>query len=171
MASRSRLAHKIYVFCVFPWQVYAPSPNSDDFNRDSPSYSSPKPSSSMFASTFFGEFSSKARAKVYPTKKKWRLSKMQRWMESVNISPKKFSLQPAITSLHSFFFTNKLSVNMKYRSLKYYILLWLWCGQLDSLLQSFWTCIISAVLETKCHVSVLRATNKRNSLVVDVLKL
>uniref|UniRef100_A0A3B4V4D4 Transcription factor 12 n=1 Tax=Seriola dumerili TaxID=41447 RepID=A0A3B4V4D4_SERDU len=33
--------------------VYAPSPNSEDFNRDSPSYSSPKPSSSMFASTFF----------------------------------------------------------------------------------------------------------------------
>ncbi|CAB1339400.1 unnamed protein product [Coregonus sp. 'balchen'] len=35
-------------------QVYAPSPNStEDFNRDSPSYSSPKPPSSMFASTFF----------------------------------------------------------------------------------------------------------------------
>ncbi|XP_061526612.1 transcription factor 12 isoform X4 [Phycodurus eques] len=33
--------------------VYAPSPNSEDFNRDSPSYSSPKPSSNMFASTFF----------------------------------------------------------------------------------------------------------------------
>ncbi|XP_073321207.1 transcription factor 12 isoform X2 [Pagrus major] len=33
--------------------VYAPSPNTEDFNRDSPSYSSPKPSSSMFASTFF----------------------------------------------------------------------------------------------------------------------
>lgn len=33
--------------------VYAPSPNSDDFNRDSPSYPSPKPPSSMFASTFF----------------------------------------------------------------------------------------------------------------------
>ncbi|KAG8440441.1 hypothetical protein GDO86_006261 [Hymenochirus boettgeri] len=33
--------------------VYAPSPNSDDFNRESPSYPSPKPSSSMFASTFF----------------------------------------------------------------------------------------------------------------------
>nr|XP_019964518.1 PREDICTED: transcription factor 12-like isoform X1 [Paralichthys olivaceus] len=33
--------------------VYAPSPNSEDYNRDSPSYSSPKPSSSMFASTFF----------------------------------------------------------------------------------------------------------------------
>ncbi|XP_078541031.1 transcription factor 12 isoform X20 [Lissotriton helveticus] len=33
--------------------VYAPSPNSDDFNRESPSYSSPKPPSSMFASTFF----------------------------------------------------------------------------------------------------------------------
>uniref|UniRef100_A0A3Q2TKV4 Transcription factor 12 n=1 Tax=Fundulus heteroclitus TaxID=8078 RepID=A0A3Q2TKV4_FUNHE len=38
---------------VLFWQVYAPSPNSEDFNRDSPSYSSPKPSSSMFASTFF----------------------------------------------------------------------------------------------------------------------
>lgn len=44
--------------CVSSWQVYAPSPNSDDFNRDSPSYSSPKPSGSMFASTFFGEFKS-----------------------------------------------------------------------------------------------------------------
>uniref|UniRef100_A0A803SMQ5 Transcription factor 4 n=1 Tax=Anolis carolinensis TaxID=28377 RepID=A0A803SMQ5_ANOCA len=32
--------------------VYAPSPNSDDFNRESPSYPSPKPPSSMFASTF-----------------------------------------------------------------------------------------------------------------------
>uniref|UniRef100_A0A8D2ZE00 Transcription factor 12 n=1 Tax=Scophthalmus maximus TaxID=52904 RepID=A0A8D2ZE00_SCOMX len=37
----------------FFYLVYAPSPNSEDFNRDSPSYSSPKPSSSMFASTFF----------------------------------------------------------------------------------------------------------------------
>ncbi|XP_078541029.1 transcription factor 12 isoform X18 [Lissotriton helveticus] len=36
-----------------PSSVYAPSPNSDDFNRESPSYSSPKPPSSMFASTFF----------------------------------------------------------------------------------------------------------------------
>ncbi|XP_076583863.1 transcription factor 12 isoform X5 [Chaetodon auriga] len=36
-----------------PSSVYAPSPNSEDFNRDSPSYSPPKPSSSMFASTFF----------------------------------------------------------------------------------------------------------------------
>ncbi|XP_065145201.1 transcription factor 12 isoform X2 [Paramisgurnus dabryanus] len=36
-----------------PTSVYAPSPNSDDFNRDSPSYPSPKPPSSMFASTFF----------------------------------------------------------------------------------------------------------------------
>uniref|UniRef100_A0A3B3Z217 BHLH domain-containing protein n=1 Tax=Poecilia mexicana TaxID=48701 RepID=A0A3B3Z217_9TELE len=36
-----------------PSSVYAPSPNSEDFNRDSPSYSTPKPSSSMFASTFF----------------------------------------------------------------------------------------------------------------------
>ncbi|XP_037342197.2 transcription factor 12 isoform X2 [Pungitius pungitius] len=35
-----------------PSSVYAPSPNSEDFNRDSPSFSSPKPSSSMFASTF-----------------------------------------------------------------------------------------------------------------------
>uniref|UniRef100_A0A8C2CP78 Transcription factor 12 n=1 Tax=Cyprinus carpio TaxID=7962 RepID=A0A8C2CP78_CYPCA len=33
--------------------VYAPSPSSDDFNRDSPSYPSPKPPSSMFANTFF----------------------------------------------------------------------------------------------------------------------
>ncbi|XP_004602667.1 transcription factor 12 isoform X7 [Sorex araneus] len=33
--------------------VYAPSPNSDDFNRDSPNYPSPKPPTSMFASTFF----------------------------------------------------------------------------------------------------------------------
>ncbi|XP_043533403.1 transcription factor 12 isoform X5 [Chiloscyllium plagiosum] len=33
--------------------VYAPSPGSDDFNRESPSYPSPKPPSSMFASTFF----------------------------------------------------------------------------------------------------------------------
>ncbi|XP_057716053.1 transcription factor 12 isoform X1 [Corythoichthys intestinalis] len=36
-----------------PSSVYAPSPNSEDFNRDSPSYSSPKPPSNMFASTFF----------------------------------------------------------------------------------------------------------------------
>ncbi|XP_061451484.1 transcription factor 12 isoform X2 [Rhineura floridana] len=35
-----------------PSSVYAPS-NSDDFNRESPSYPSPKPPSSMFASTFF----------------------------------------------------------------------------------------------------------------------
>ncbi|KAL2300633.1 hypothetical protein Nmel_013516 [Mimus melanotis] len=34
-------------------EVYAPSPSSDDFNRESPSYPSPKPPSSMFASTFF----------------------------------------------------------------------------------------------------------------------
>ncbi|XP_025774733.1 transcription factor 12 isoform X8 [Puma concolor] len=33
--------------------VYAPSPSSDDFNRESPSYPSPKPPTSMFASTFF----------------------------------------------------------------------------------------------------------------------
>lgn len=55
----------VYILCfiegLFPimyldlWQVYAPSPSSEDFNRDSPSYSSPKPSSSMFASTFFGK--------------------------------------------------------------------------------------------------------------------
>ncbi|XP_069481001.1 transcription factor 12 isoform X4 [Ambystoma mexicanum] len=36
-----------------PSSVYAPSPNSDDFNRESPNYSPPKPPSSMFASTFF----------------------------------------------------------------------------------------------------------------------
>ncbi|OCT86979.1 transcription factor 12 isoform X3 [Xenopus laevis] len=36
-----------------PSSVYAPSPNSDDFNRESPSYPSPKPPSSVFASTFF----------------------------------------------------------------------------------------------------------------------
>uniref|UniRef100_A0A8C1VL17 Transcription factor 12 n=1 Tax=Cyprinus carpio TaxID=7962 RepID=A0A8C1VL17_CYPCA len=36
-----------------PTSVYAPSPSSDDFNRDSPSYPSPKPPSSMFGSTFF----------------------------------------------------------------------------------------------------------------------
>ncbi|XP_058397644.1 transcription factor 12 isoform X3 [Diceros bicornis minor] len=36
-----------------PSSVYAPSPNSDDFNRESPSYPSPKPPTSMFASTFF----------------------------------------------------------------------------------------------------------------------
>ncbi|XP_015198691.1 transcription factor 12 isoform X2 [Lepisosteus oculatus] len=36
-----------------PSSVYAPSPSSDDFNRDSPSYPSPKPPSGMFASTFF----------------------------------------------------------------------------------------------------------------------
>ncbi|XP_067327298.1 transcription factor 12 isoform X6 [Anolis sagrei] len=35
-----------------PSSVYAPSPNSDDFNRESPGYPSPKPPSSMFASTF-----------------------------------------------------------------------------------------------------------------------
>uniref|UniRef100_A0A8C6WVB7 Transcription factor 12 n=1 Tax=Neogobius melanostomus TaxID=47308 RepID=A0A8C6WVB7_9GOBI len=33
--------------------VYAPSPSTEEFNRDSPSYTSPKPTSSMFASTFF----------------------------------------------------------------------------------------------------------------------
>ncbi|XP_026923141.1 transcription factor 12 isoform X4 [Acinonyx jubatus] len=36
-----------------PSSVYAPSPSSDDFNRESPSYPSPKPPTSMFASTFF----------------------------------------------------------------------------------------------------------------------
>ncbi|XP_024894634.1 transcription factor 12 isoform X4 [Pteropus alecto] len=36
-----------------PSSVYAPSPNSEDFNRESPSYPSPKPPTSMFASTFF----------------------------------------------------------------------------------------------------------------------
>ncbi|NWT95595.1 HTF4 factor, partial [Urocynchramus pylzowi] len=36
-----------------PSSVYAPSSSSDDFNRESPSYPSPKPPSSMFASTFF----------------------------------------------------------------------------------------------------------------------
>ncbi|XP_078097557.1 transcription factor 12 isoform X3 [Mustelus asterias] len=36
-----------------PSSVYAPSPSSDDFNRESPGYPSPKPPSSMFASTFF----------------------------------------------------------------------------------------------------------------------
>ncbi|XP_073922140.1 transcription factor 12 isoform X8 [Castor canadensis] len=36
-----------------PSSVYAPSPNSDDFNRESPSYPSPKPPTSMFASSFF----------------------------------------------------------------------------------------------------------------------
>uniref|UniRef100_A0A667YIE4 Transcription factor 12 n=1 Tax=Myripristis murdjan TaxID=586833 RepID=A0A667YIE4_9TELE len=43
----------VLIMLMFFRQVYAPSPNSEDFNRDSPSYSSPKPSSSMFASTFF----------------------------------------------------------------------------------------------------------------------
>ncbi|XP_075064151.1 transcription factor 12 isoform X4 [Mixophyes fleayi] len=36
-----------------PSSVYAPSSSSDDFSRESPSYPSPKPPSSMFASTFF----------------------------------------------------------------------------------------------------------------------
>ncbi|XP_058485500.1 transcription factor 12 isoform X2 [Solea solea] len=35
-----------------PSSVYAPSPNSEDFSRDSPSFS-PKPSGSMFSSSFF----------------------------------------------------------------------------------------------------------------------
>uniref|UniRef100_A0A8C2ARV3 Transcription factor 12 n=1 Tax=Cyprinus carpio TaxID=7962 RepID=A0A8C2ARV3_CYPCA len=42
-----------YLILFFFLQVYAPSPSSDDFNRDSPSYPSPKPPSSMFANTFF----------------------------------------------------------------------------------------------------------------------
>ncbi|CAL8379031.1 unnamed protein product [Arctogadus glacialis] len=33
--------------------VYAPSPNSEDFSRDAPSYSPPKPPANMFASPFF----------------------------------------------------------------------------------------------------------------------
>nr|XP_031528603.1 transcription factor 12 isoform X12 [Vicugna pacos] len=59
---------KINMYCAYPVPgmgsnslmyyyngktVYAPSPNSDDFNRESPSYPSPKPPTSMFASTFF----------------------------------------------------------------------------------------------------------------------
>ncbi|XP_031442677.1 transcription factor 12 isoform X2 [Clupea harengus] len=36
-----------------PSSVYAPSPNAEDFNRDSPSYPATKPPSSMFTSTFF----------------------------------------------------------------------------------------------------------------------
>ncbi|XP_072326829.1 transcription factor 12 isoform X7 [Scyliorhinus torazame] len=36
-----------------PSSVYAPSPSSDDFNRESPNYPSPKPSGNMFASAFF----------------------------------------------------------------------------------------------------------------------
>lgn len=45
----------IYILIKFSvwFKVYAPSPNSDDFNRESPSYPSPKPPTSMFASTFF----------------------------------------------------------------------------------------------------------------------
>lgn len=56
--SRSSPRHLDLTAAVFSLQVYAPSPNSEDFNRDSPSYSSSKPSSSMFASTFFGKFPS-----------------------------------------------------------------------------------------------------------------
>ncbi|XP_062819492.1 transcription factor 12 isoform X8 [Anolis carolinensis] len=59
--------HRASMYCAYPVPglggpslmyyyngktVYAPSPNSDDFNRESPSYPSPKPPSSMFASTF-----------------------------------------------------------------------------------------------------------------------
>ncbi|KAK1802062.1 hypothetical protein P4O66_004405 [Electrophorus voltai] len=62
------LAEAIIMYCAYPVpgmgsnslmyyyngkSVYAPSPNSDDFNRDSPSYPSSKAPSSMFASTFF----------------------------------------------------------------------------------------------------------------------
>ncbi|XP_064169218.1 transcription factor 12-like isoform X2 [Anguilla rostrata] len=36
-----------------PSSVYAPSPNSEDFSRDSPTFPPAKPPSSMFASTFF----------------------------------------------------------------------------------------------------------------------
>ncbi|XP_036399434.1 transcription factor 12 isoform X2 [Megalops cyprinoides] len=36
-----------------PSSVYAPSPNSDDYNRDSPTYPSSKPPGTMFASPFF----------------------------------------------------------------------------------------------------------------------
>ncbi|XP_036391115.1 transcription factor 12-like isoform X3 [Megalops cyprinoides] len=36
-----------------PSSVYAPSPNSDDFNRDSPTYQTTKPPSNVFASPFF----------------------------------------------------------------------------------------------------------------------
>ncbi|XP_041074351.1 transcription factor 12-like isoform X12 [Polyodon spathula] len=41
------------MYCYNGKTVYAPSPSSDDYNRDSPSYPSPKPPNSMFASTFF----------------------------------------------------------------------------------------------------------------------
>lgn len=55
----TRLSRSFFVFvnnvCTFFLQVYAPSSNSEDFNRDSPSYPSSKPPSSMFASTFFGK--------------------------------------------------------------------------------------------------------------------
>ncbi|RXN20847.1 transcription factor 12-like isoform X1 [Labeo rohita] len=59
------IAEAFIMYCAYPVpgmgsmyyyngkSVYAPSPSSDDFNRDSPSYPSPKPPSSMFASTFF----------------------------------------------------------------------------------------------------------------------
>lgn len=58
--SRALVFRFLLMTIMFSWQVYAPSPNSEDFNRDSPSYSSPKPSSSMFASTFFGRFKAKS---------------------------------------------------------------------------------------------------------------
>nr|P30985.2 RecName: Full=Transcription factor 12; Short=TCF-12; AltName: Full=Class A helix-loop-helix transcription factor GE1; AltName: Full=E-box-binding protein; AltName: Full=Transcription factor HTF-4 [Gallus gallus] len=46
-------AKKVRKVPGLPSSVYRPSPNSDDFNRESPSYPSPKPPTSMFASTFF----------------------------------------------------------------------------------------------------------------------
>ncbi|XP_038936836.1 transcription factor 12 isoform X20 [Rattus norvegicus] len=67
-ASAANNSFKINMYCAYPVPgmgsnslmyyyngktVYAPSPNSDDFNRESPSYPSPKPPTSMFASTFF----------------------------------------------------------------------------------------------------------------------
>ncbi|XP_006511065.1 transcription factor 12 isoform X13 [Mus musculus] len=67
-ASAANNILKINMYCAYPVPgmgnnslmyyyngktVYAPSPNSDDFNRESPSYPSPKPPTSMFASTFF----------------------------------------------------------------------------------------------------------------------
>ncbi|XP_026565282.1 transcription factor 12 isoform X4 [Pseudonaja textilis] len=48
-----------------PSSVYAPSPDSDDFNRESPSYSSPKPPSSMFASTFLLQDGTRAAPELW----------------------------------------------------------------------------------------------------------
>ncbi|XP_073762498.1 transcription factor 12 isoform X13 [Danio rerio] len=48
-----RFSVVILFFIYVCLQVYAPSPSSEDYNRDSPSYPSPKPPGSMFASTFF----------------------------------------------------------------------------------------------------------------------